>query len=125
MNYLHTYRAPSGEWSGKVLEEVAGVAGCEDEADVWEAASEQFDVQGLPPSATTVPVEVPEEFGVWCREHGVTPADLLATFAADLLGIENEHGIAAHALAATWFEEAVLPAAGDDVAASLQSPGLA
>ena len=113
MNYLHVYRAPSGEWSGKVLEEVAGVAGCEGEADVWEAASEQFEVEGLPPSAATVPVEVPEEFGVWCREHGVTPADLLATFAADLLNIENEHGVSTHGPAADWFRQAVLPGAGE------------
>lgn len=49
MPYLHVYRAPSGEWSGKVLDEVAGIGGCGNPRDVWEAASEQFpDIIGLP-----------------------------------------------------------------------------
>jgi len=49
MPYLHVYRVPSGEWSGKVLDEVAGIGGCDNPKDVWEAASEQFpDIIGLP-----------------------------------------------------------------------------
>lgn len=40
--YLHVYRAPSGEWSGKVLDEVAGIGGCDTPESVWQAASEQF-----------------------------------------------------------------------------------
>ena len=52
--YLHVYRAPSGQWSGKVLEEVAGIAGCEHPEDVLLAAREQFpDVVDLPPNAET------------------------------------------------------------------------
>ena len=42
MPYLHVYLAPSGQWSGKVLEEVAGIAGCECPRDVLLAAREQF-----------------------------------------------------------------------------------
>lgn len=39
---LHIYRAPSGQWSGKILddngEEQAGIAGCESPEEVEEAA---------------------------------------------------------------------------------------
>lgn len=49
MPYLHVYRAPSGQWAGKVLEEIAGIAGCESPAEVLEAALEQFpDIEDLP-----------------------------------------------------------------------------
>lgn len=51
--YLHVYRAPSGEWAGMVLEEVAGIAGCEHPLDVLIAAREQFpDIEDLPADAT-------------------------------------------------------------------------
>lgn len=47
--YLHVYRAPSGQWSGKVLEEVAGIAGCESTFAVVDEAYERFpDVENLP-----------------------------------------------------------------------------
>jgi hypothetical protein len=50
--YLHVYRAPSGQWSGKVLEEVAGIGGCEKPVDVLQAASEQFPgIKDLPADA--------------------------------------------------------------------------
>ena len=38
---LRIYKAPSGQWAGQLLEdgiELAGVAGCEDEDDVLDAA---------------------------------------------------------------------------------------
>lgn len=51
-HYLHVYRAPSGQWSGKVLEEVAGIAGCKCLADVvGEARSRYKDVAALPSDA--------------------------------------------------------------------------
>lgn len=50
--YLHVYRTPSGQWSGKVLEEVAGIAGCEHPVDVLLAAREQFPgIEDLPQDA--------------------------------------------------------------------------
>lgn len=52
MTYLHVYRAPSGQWSGKVLEEVAGIGGCEHPVDVLHAAREQFPgIEDLPADA--------------------------------------------------------------------------
>ena len=51
--YLHVYRAPSGQWSGMILEPVAGIAGCECPLDVLVAAREQFpDVIDLPADST-------------------------------------------------------------------------
>lgn len=39
---LRIYKAPSGQWAGQVLDEdgveLAGVAGCDDEDDVLDAA---------------------------------------------------------------------------------------
>jgi hypothetical protein len=53
MTYLHVYRAPSGQWAGKVLEEVAGIAGCESPLDVLLAAREQWPgIEDLPKDAT-------------------------------------------------------------------------
>ncbi len=50
--YLHVYRAESGQWSGKVLEEVAGIAGCEHPVEVLESALEQFEgIEDLPKDA--------------------------------------------------------------------------
>ncbi|PLJ29899.1 hypothetical protein [Klebsiella quasipneumoniae] len=50
--YLHVYRAPSGQWSGKVLEEVAGIAGCEHPVEVLESALEQYEgIEDLPKDA--------------------------------------------------------------------------
>lgn len=50
--YLHVYRAPSGQWSGKVLEEVAGIAGCENPVDVLHQARDQFPgIEDLPTNA--------------------------------------------------------------------------
>ncbi|MCL4825251.1 MAG: hypothetical protein KJZ57_13640 [Anaerolineales bacterium] len=50
--YLHVYRAPSGQWSGKVLEEVAGIAGCEHPVEVLESALEQYaGIKDLPKDA--------------------------------------------------------------------------
>lgn len=40
--YLHVYRAPSGQWSGLLLEPVAGIAGCEHSVDVLIEARERF-----------------------------------------------------------------------------------
>lgn len=49
--YLHVYRAASGQWSGKILEEVAGIAGCEYPAEVLEEALERWpDIEDLPTS---------------------------------------------------------------------------
>ncbi|CEE28341.1 MULTISPECIES: hypothetical protein [Xanthomonas] len=48
-HYLHVYRTPSGQWSEKVLEEVAGIAGCEHPVEVLESALEQFEgIEDLP-----------------------------------------------------------------------------
>ena len=42
MNTLRIYQAPSGQWAGQLLDddgiEIAGVAGCDDEDDVLDAA---------------------------------------------------------------------------------------
>lgn len=47
--YLHIYRGPSGQWSGKVLKEVAGIAGCESTFAVVDEAYERFpDIEDLP-----------------------------------------------------------------------------
>jgi hypothetical protein len=49
MTTLHIYRAPSGQWAGKFIqdgEELGRVAGCESAEDVEDAAHEcgiQFD----------------------------------------------------------------------------------
>ncbi|WP_232528656.1 hypothetical protein [Stenotrophomonas acidaminiphila] len=52
-HYLHVYRAPSGQWSGKVLEEVAGIAGCKYPAEVVGEARDRYpDVADLPSNAT-------------------------------------------------------------------------
>lgn len=80
--YLHVYLAPSGQWSGKVLEEVAGIAGCAHPVSVLDAALEQFpDIEDLPkdaprPGGRVEPIEVNS------KAH-----DLLAELAAD-------HGVA-------------------------------
>jgi hypothetical protein len=53
MPYLHVYRAPSGQWAGKVLEEIAGIAGCQNPVEVLEAALEQFPgIEDLPASVS-------------------------------------------------------------------------
>lgn len=47
--YLHVYLAPSRQWSGKVLEEVAGIAGCSSSFAVEDEAYERFpDIEHLP-----------------------------------------------------------------------------
>jgi hypothetical protein len=47
--YVHAYQAPSGQWSGKVLVEIAGVAGCESAIDVMLALQELYpDIEPLP-----------------------------------------------------------------------------
>lgn len=52
MPYLHVYRAPSGQWSGKVLEEIAGIAGCSHPVEVLDAALEQYEgIEDLPKDA--------------------------------------------------------------------------
>lgn len=49
MLYLHIYRTESGQWAGKILEEVAGLAGFDNPLDMAEAALEEFpDIQDLP-----------------------------------------------------------------------------
>lgn len=47
--YLHVYQAPSGQWSGLLLEPVAGIAGCEHPVDVLLEARERF------PACTDLP----------------------------------------------------------------------
>lgn len=49
MLYLHVYKNPAGQWSGRVLREEAGIAGCSSPEEVWEAAFEQFsELEPLP-----------------------------------------------------------------------------
>lgn len=55
--YLHVYRAPSGQWSGKVLEEVAGIAGCSHPIDVLDEAVERF------PDIADLPIDAPPQGG--------------------------------------------------------------
>lgn len=79
--YLHVYLNPAGQWSGKVLEEVAGIAGCAHPAEVMEAALERFpNIEDLPQSA--------QEPGgsVEAIEVNGKARDLLANLAA-------EHGV--------------------------------
>jgi hypothetical protein len=53
--YLHVYKAPSGQWSAKVLETVAAIAGCESPEEAIEAAREQFpDIAFLPGDSSVV-----------------------------------------------------------------------
>ncbi len=40
--FLHVYLSPSGQWSGRLLESVGGIAGCASPADVIEAARDQY-----------------------------------------------------------------------------------
>jgi hypothetical protein len=47
--YLHVYQAESGQWSGLLLEPVAGIAGCEHPVDVVIEARERF------PACTDLP----------------------------------------------------------------------
>lgn len=62
--YLHVYRAASGQWSGKILEEVAGIAGCLHPSEVLEEAHDRYpDIEDLPrdappPGGTVETVEV-------------------------------------------------------------------
>lgn len=49
--WLYVYRAPSGQWAGRVLEgeDVAGVGGCESAEEAVSALLEQFpDAEILP-----------------------------------------------------------------------------
>jgi len=49
MPYLHVYLAPSGQWSGIILDESARIAGCASPEEVWAAAQEQFpEIEELP-----------------------------------------------------------------------------
>lgn len=57
MPYLHVYRAPSGQWSGKVLEEVAGLAGHAYPVEVVIAARGQF------PGIVDLPKDAPDPEG--------------------------------------------------------------
>lgn len=45
--YVYVYRAPSGQWSGKLLEEVGGVAGCDSREEALAALRDQYPSEAL------------------------------------------------------------------------------
>lgn len=113
------YRAPSGQWSGVILEAAAGIAGCESPAGS-EALKRWPDIENLPTDAAgaaladraaspSVSVDVPPELVSWLASRGLTPEQVFAGFAHDLAKTRYSHGSDERMLANQWFDRVIWP----------------
>jgi len=114
-NYLHTFRAADGSWSGLVLRPVATIEKCAYPVEVMSKARAQDSrVLDLPRDCLgrldhTVAVEVPNRLADWLESRGLTAAQVLASFANDLAETDASNGSDERRLANEWFERVVWP----------------
>lgn len=47
MIYVHAYKTPAGQYSGRLLREIGGIAGCNDPIDLLDEAALQFPNEGV------------------------------------------------------------------------------
>lgn len=118
IQYLHVYLAPSGQWAGKVLEEVAGIGGCTYPVDVLSAAAEQFpgikdlpsgSSDGIQQAEATVTIEIPKTLEDLARSVCTTPQALLESFIRDLCDLPGSNGSDERRAADAWFDRVVWP----------------
>lgn len=57
----------------------------------------------------TITLPIPAEFAAFCAGHGLTPAQVLAAFMADLADTANSNGSDERMHASDWFDRVIWP----------------
>ena len=108
------YKAESGQWSWSVLDDdrtpITSGAGYASEAEAEaDADAELGALLDADEAGRTVSVEVPPEFAAHCAGYGLSPAQVLAAFMADLGETAASNGSDERARAADWFDRVIWP----------------
>lgn len=61
------------------------------------------------PAALPLQMQVPSEFDAFCRDHRLTPAQVLAAFMADLAETHDSNGSDERRHATAWFDRVIWP----------------